>query len=129
MPELRASLDALYPGLFNALVGLSMVGLIWVWRKVSPSTFEKLPPKMQALPAVVGAGLMSSFAAQQDLLMNAAVGGVLGGIFGVGSHRALKESKLSYGNRPAIPAAPSVESKSPNSDRPTPTDGLPRRPA
>lgn len=99
--HIRDSLNGVYPGLWNAAVGVVVVTLIWLLKKLAPNLFDKLPPAVQALPAVFLSGMISGLSAAApligDFLAHFAVGGMLGGTLAVGAHHMLKESPLPYG--------------------------------
>lgn len=102
-------LDSLYPGLWNATVAALVVFLIWLLKKVRPDLFAKLPPAVQALPAVVLSGLVSGLSAFEPTILAFLTqligGGIAGGAAAVGMHHMLKESPLPYGNPPKAPSS------------------------
>lgn len=107
LTNLRVWLDHLYPGLWNASVAALAVLVLWLLKKFAPNFFAKLPPSIQALPAVFIAAIVSGVAALAPTLLSflssAAAGGLLGGVTAVGVHHVLKESKLPYGTDPKDP--------------------------
>lgn len=105
--DLRLALDALYPGLFNAVLAIFAGAVIYGWRKASPKTFEMLPPAVQSFPALI-LGAVTSAAASQGALVQAAIAGSLSGLLAVGGHHALKASPLPYTGGAKAPA-PAVD--------------------
>lgn len=103
----RTWLDNIYPGLWNLALSLVVVALLWGLKKWQPDFFAKLPPSVQALPAMFLAGVASAFAAFEPTLISfltSLIGGAItGGVAAVGAHHVLKESKLPYGNEPQKP--------------------------
>lgn len=115
----RIWLDHLYPGLWNASVAALAVFVLWLTKKFAPDFFAKLPPPVQALPAMFIAGLVSGIAALEPTIISFIssffVSGVMGGVAAVGAHRALKESPLPYGepNKPQSIRPPKPPSSPP----------------
>jgi hypothetical protein len=107
--NLRTYLDGIYPGLWNASVAALVVLVVWLMKKFFPNTFAKLPPSLQALPAMFVAALVNGIAALEPTIISVIGGGLLGGVTAVGVHRMLKESPLPYGKNdkpnPVISAA------------------------
>lgn len=113
LTHLHVYLDGIYPGLWNASVAALAVFVLWILKKFFPDFFAKLPPAVQALPAMFIAAIVNGVAALEptivSFLVSALGGGLLGGVTAVGVHRMLKESPLPYGKddkpNPAISAA------------------------
>lgn len=110
--RLRAELDGFYPGLSNAAVGAVAVLFVWLLKKFSPATFAKLPPALQAAPAMlltaIVTGLSATYPTIASVVSNALGGALVGGTFAVGAHRVLKESPLPYGNPKPDPLVPPI---------------------
>lgn len=108
LTNLREILDHVYPGLWNAAVAALAVLVLWLVKKFAPNTFAKLPPSVQALPAMAIAAIVSGLAANLptivSFLTTAFAGGLIGGVTAVGTHRVLKELPIPYGNDPGIAA-------------------------
>ena len=108
----REQLDAAFPGLSSAAVGALAVLAIWLLKRFAPAVFAKLPPALQAMPAMVFSAVVSSLAAAEptlaSILQNALGGAFVAGTFAVGAHHVLKESPLPYGDppKPSTPAPP-----------------------
>jgi hypothetical protein len=106
--NIRTTLDGIHPGLFNAALALILFGAMYLFRKVRPDLFAKLPTKLQAWPAlalgaVVAALSASTGAGALDAVLNAlgmSLTGLLSGTLAVGTNRVLKESPLPYGTPP-----------------------------
>jgi hypothetical protein len=113
LTNLRTWLDHVYPGLWNASVAAFAVLVLWLTKKFAPNFFAKLPPPVQALPAMFIAGLVSGIAALEPTIISFIAsfigGGLMGGVAAVGTHRTLKESPLPYGepNKPQSIKPPS----------------------
>ena len=106
----RAFLDGLYPGLSNALLALLAVFAVWLLKKLRPDLFAKLPPSVQALPALFVSGVLSALTAVEPtlaaVLANFLGGAAVGGAAAVGLHHMAKASPLPYGDPPkAAPLA------------------------
>lgn len=83
----------------SALAGL----IIYVWRKVSISTWDAITRKneiLQTLPAVILSGLMSAAPAIGKPMLNVVANIVFGAIFGgagaIVGHQVLRASPLPY---------------------------------
>jgi hypothetical protein len=105
--SIRTYLDALHPGLFNAATAVVVLTLLWAVKKLRPAWFEKLPTAWQAWPALTLAALTTALATSTAataadtvvaVLGNAFLGLLNAGLGAIGLHRAMKESKLPYGN-------------------------------
>jgi len=111
LAHLREQLNAIQPGLFNALLALVLMLLIWVWRKASPATFDKLPPSLQAWPALAGGAVLAALSTNISVpplqvavaALAQSLGGIVSGIAAVGTHRVLKESPFPYGGKSQPP--------------------------
>lgn len=105
--RLHAYLDGLYPGLWNASVAAVAVLVLWLLKKFFPNVFAKLPPTVQALPAMFVAAILNGIATLEptivSFLINSLGGGLLGGVTAVGVHRVLKESPLPYEKKKSTP--------------------------
>lgn len=112
--HLRTYLDGLHPGLFNATLAAVLFGLLWVVRKVKPLFFAKLPPALQAWPALASGAVLAALSASTDgdfagAVVNAlgmALTGLVSGMLASGIHRTLKESPLPYGSNDVPPKKP-----------------------
>jgi hypothetical protein len=110
--HLRTVLDGVHPGLFNAILSALLLGAIWVWRKFWPASFAKLPTAVQAAPALAGGAVLGALSANIngapiDAVLAALVqsaGGIISGLAAIGTHHALKESPLPYGNPKPVAA-------------------------
>ncbi len=111
LQQLHALLDSITPGLFNAALAVLLWGALWLVRKFKPLLFVKLPPSLQAWPALASGALLSALSASTDgdlkgAAVNAlgqALAGLVSGVMAVGLHRTLKESALSYGSKDIPP--------------------------
>lgn len=96
--RIRETLDAVHPAAFNVLLAVAVGLIVYLWRKVSPSTFEKLPPSVQSYPALVWGAMLSALTARTTelggLLSDVLVGGTVSGLIGIGGHHAMKASQL-----------------------------------
>ena len=105
LQHLRTYLDALQPGLFNAGLAALLFVALWGVRRWKPLFFAKLPPALQAWPAMASGALIAALSASTDgdfigALVNAlgmAGTGLVSGMLSVGVHRTLKESPTPYG--------------------------------
>ena len=111
LQHLRVYLDALQPGLFNAGLAALLFVALWGVRRWKPLFFAKLPPALQAWPAMASGALIAALSASTDgdfigALVNAlgmAGTGLVSGMLSVGVHRTLKESPTPYGERQIPP--------------------------
>jgi hypothetical protein len=110
LSAVKAECDAVDPRLWYALLALLVGGIVAAWRKWRPGSFERLPPRVQALPAILLAAVTAGGAAAD--LKKAAVDAVLGAMFGglgaIGGHHALKAAGLVGGSGPASKRPPAV---------------------
>ena len=96
LADLKATLDAYHPAAFHAALVVLVGATIFGWRKLHPSSFERLPKTLQDFPAVaLGAG-MGALSTGMDPI--AALAGAFAGLAAIGGHHALKRSPLPYGN-------------------------------
>lgn len=108
LTQWRAALDAVYPGLFNAVIGAVVVLGVWLLKKFAPNWFAKLPPAVQALPAMVISAVVTALSATSptlsSFLSQLLAGTLVTGTMAVGAHHVLKESPLPYGNPGKTPS-------------------------
>lgn len=101
LTQWRVALDAVYPGLWNASLGMLVVLGVWLLKKLAPNLFAKLPPAVQALPAMILSAIVTALSATSPtvggFLSQLLAGSLIGGTMAVGAHRVLKESPLPYG--------------------------------
>lgn len=97
----RDALNAIYPGLWNAALGLIVVLIVWGLRRWRPDVFARLPPAVQMLPAMVLSAIVTALSATSPtiggFLSQLLAGTLIGGTTAIGAHRVLKESPLPYG--------------------------------
>lgn len=106
LQQLRLSVDAIYPGLFNAGLAAVLFAALWVIRRFKPLLFANMPAALQAWPALASGAVIAALSASTDgniggAVVNAlgqALAGLVSGVLAVGLHRTLKESPLPYGN-------------------------------
>lgn len=107
--DIHAKLDAVKPGLFNAILAALVLAILWGVKKARPEWFAKLPETLQAWPALTLAALTSALSTSTvgslpdvlvAVLANAALGLLSAGAGAIGLHHAMKQSKLPYGNPP-----------------------------
>jgi hypothetical protein len=106
LQHLRETLDHWSPGAFNASLAALLFVALWLGRRFKPDLFAKLPPTLQAWPALAGGAVLAALSSNSSGGLMATVISALGmsltglvsGIGAVGLHRTLKESKLPYGN-------------------------------
>jgi len=106
LQHLRETLDHWSPGAFNASLAALLFVALWLGRRLKPDLFAKLPPTLQAWPALAGGAVLAALSSNSSGGLMAAVISALGmsltglvsGVAAVGLHRTLKESKLPYGN-------------------------------
>lgn len=100
--DLKTAIDAVDPRLFYVLVALITFGVIYGWRRLFPETFERIPPKLQSLPAII-LGAVLSGASDTATLKQAVVAAILGacssGLAAIGGHHALKAGPGPYGTK------------------------------
>jgi hypothetical protein len=109
LTTIRTALDALQPGLFNALLALLLFGAMYLVKRFKPELFNKLPTALQAWPAMAIGAVIAALSASTNgnflqAVVNAAgmsLSGLLSGVLAVGAHRTLKESPLPYATPPA----------------------------
>lgn len=98
MHDVRLYLEAIDPRLWHVVVGAVVFAVIYAWRKISPSTFDALPPKAQALPAIIlGVVISESSSANFTGMLIDAIFGAFSGWQAIGSHEFLKTSPGPYG--------------------------------
>jgi hypothetical protein len=105
LQHLRTYLDALQPGLFNAALAALLFVALWLVRKQWPLFFAKLPPALQAWPAMATGAVVAALSASVDgnfggAFVNAlgmALTGLVSGMLASGIHRTLKEAPGPYG--------------------------------
>lgn len=106
LTQFHLYLDGVSPGLFNAFVGGTAVLAIYLLKKFAPSVFNRLPPQLQLLPAMVWSGVLGALGSAEPsvsgVIHSFSSAAILGGIFGIGTHHALKESPLPYGGVPGM---------------------------
>lgn len=98
MFTIKQHLDAVDPRLFFAIIALLAWLFVYSWRRLSPGTFEKIPPSIQGLPAILFGAIAAAPAGAGNLketFVNAAVG-AFSGLASVGVHHVLKESPVPY---------------------------------
>lgn len=91
MTEVKQFLDSLHPAAAWFSLSFLVGAVVFGWRKLSPSSFEKLPPALQSLPAVL-LGAVAGAAQGGDVkaaFIDAALG-ALAGLTAVGGHHAIK---------------------------------------
>jgi hypothetical protein len=111
LQQFRTYLDAIQPGLFNASLAGLLFAALWLLRKFKPLFFAKLPPSLQAWPALATGAVIAALSASTDgnlggAVLNAlgmAFTGLLSGVMASGIHRTLKESALPYGTSDVPP--------------------------
>lgn len=103
---IRDYLNALDPRLWPLAIALAVGGLIYLWRKVHPSSFARLPKAVQALPPLLIGAALSAGAGVEDLvqLIIESVAGGLSGLLAIGGHHAGKRAKkaLARGGSAAV---------------------------
>jgi len=94
MTAIRTYLDNVDPRLWPLAIALVAGGVVWGWRKLSPKSFDRLPPAIQALPAILIAAAIGG-ATGSDLvhMMFEAASGAVSGLLAVGGHHTLKALK------------------------------------
>jgi len=108
LQHLRETLDHWSPGAFNASLAALLFVALWLGRRFKPDLFAKLPPTLQAWPALAGGAVLAALSSNLSGGLVAAVVSALGmsltglvsGVAAVGLHRTLKESPLPYGTPP-----------------------------
>lgn len=88
----RAALAAVHPLLPFICIAAIVGGLVYLWRRFSPTTFDKLPPQIQALPALLISAILAGASSGGDvgrMMIDAAIG-AFSGLLSVGGHEALK---------------------------------------
>ena len=91
MTVIKLYLDSIDPRLWPVAIAAVVWGLVYAWRRLHPSSFEKVSPGWQALPAVlVGIALSASTATDALSGMREAALGVFSGWMAAGGHDFLK---------------------------------------
>lgn len=126
LAQWRDALNAIYPGLWNAALGLAVVLALWATKKLKPDLFARLPPAVQALPAMILSAVATALSATSPtlggFLSQLLAGSLVGGTMAVGVHRVLKESPLPYGGTGGA-KADSLKPPKPPIEPPTPPTG------
>ena len=96
----RAELAAVHPLLPYLAIAVLVGGVVYAWRRLAPSSFQKLPDSVQALPAVMLSAVLAAASTGDDaglgrVLVEIALG-AFSGLLPVGGHEALKRSPLPY---------------------------------
>lgn len=95
MHAIKTYLDAIDPRLFFALIALVAWTVVGAWRKYAPASFERIPPTVQALPAILVGAVAAAPAGAGSLketFINATLG-AFSGLAAIGTHHALKAGK------------------------------------
>lgn len=100
----RVELAEIHPGLPAIAIAVLVGAVVWLWRRYHAQSFEALPRKIQALPAVVLSGLLAAAANGLDPIpvLVDAIGAALAAI---GGHHGLAKFLLPQGPSPK-PATP-----------------------
>lgn len=100
--DLKASLDAVDPRLFYAVLMVVVFLVVYGWRKLWPETFERIPAKWQSMPAVLLGAILSAASDSESVkqaLIAALLGAVSSGLAAIGGHHALKAAPGPYGQK------------------------------
>lgn len=98
---LKQSADAIDPKLWYLGIALLTAGIIALWRQLHPKSFDALPPRIKALPAMLIGAVLSATAATdlKSVFVNAFTG-VLAGLLAVGGYEAKVRLLSGSGSRP-----------------------------
>lgn len=100
----RLSLDAIDPRLWPFTIAVAVGFAYYLWRAFSPTSFEKLPDRLKALPGLVLAAVMSGLTSPElgRFILEVIIGslGATGGheffqriLFGSKQNRVLKKKE------------------------------------
>lgn len=100
--QFGAQLRAIDPRLPYLLTAAVVGSIIWLWRTLSPSTFEQVPTRVRALPAAaVGAILTAGATESLNTVLIDLVFGAFAGVTAVGGHETLRRLMSGEGQTPA----------------------------
>jgi hypothetical protein len=104
MAEIKTFLDALDPRLFWIVISLVVLGVIQLWRWVHPASFDKVPARIKALPAVALGAILAATASDDvtQIVMNLVIG-ALSGVGAVGAHETVRRLATGESNTSPIP--------------------------
>ena len=87
LSHLRAQVDAIDPQLWFAAVAVAVGTLVFVWRKLAPSTWDKLPSRFKVLPAAIVGSLLTAGAGAnaRHIIINLVIG-AFAGLAAAGGH-------------------------------------------
>lgn len=93
--NIKQSLVAFDPRLWPLVIALVVGALYWLFRKFFPTTFDKLPSKLKALPGAVIAALLSGAAAPdiKEFVIETIIGALTAG----GGHEFI--TRLMHGSK------------------------------
>lgn len=95
LATLVAELRAIDPRLPYLLTAALCGVLVWLWKTLSPKTFEQVPPRARALPAAaIGAILTAGSTESLHTLLVDLVFGAFAGVTAVGGHETLRRLAL-----------------------------------
>lgn len=84
---LRAQADAIDPHLWFAAVAVLVGAVVFAWRKVAPSTWDKVPSRFKVLPAaIIGALLTAGAGDKASSIILHLVIGAFSGLTAAGGH-------------------------------------------
>ncbi len=117
LATLVAELRAIDPRLPYLLTAALCGVLVWLWKTLSPTTFEQVPPRARALPAAaIGAILTAGSTESLHTLLVDLVFGAFAGVTAVGGHETLR--RLALGPQEAtaapVPVSPTEPAQQPN---------------
>lgn len=110
----RADLAAIHPAAPAIALALIVGAIIYAWRKLHPTSFERIPKPIQSLPAVLLSALVAALSSGGDGWQPVldAIAGVFVGLIPIGGHWVAKLGPGPYvgGAPPAAGSKPEVES-------------------
>lgn len=94
----RADLAAFHPAAPAVVLALIVGAVIYAWRKLHPTSFQKLPDSLQSLPAMVLSALVAALSSGDDGWRPVvdAIAGVFVGLIPIGGHHLLKAAPGRY---------------------------------
>jgi len=105
--QFGAQLRAIDPRLPYLLTAAVVGSVIWLWRTLSPRTFEQVPTRVRALPAAaVGAILTAGATESLNTVLIDLVFGAFAGVTAVGGHETLRRLVSGEGHAPSPGLSP-----------------------
>ena len=88
MANIQALIQSVDPKLWPFCIALLVGFFYWAWKKVHPASFEKIPPRLKALPGAVVAAVVSGATVPdlQSFILDVVIGALTAG----GGHEFLE---------------------------------------